>query len=40
MTTYSLLAIAHAGFGTLALLTFWTAGLARKGSAVHVLAVR
>ena len=38
MTTCSLLAIAHAGFGTLALLTFWTAGLARKGSAVHVLA--
>ena len=36
MTTYSLLAIAHAGFGTLALLTFWTAGMARKGSPLHV----
>lgn len=38
MTAYSLLAIAHAGFGTLALLTFWTAGLARKGSPLHVRA--
>lgn len=35
MTTYSLLSIAHAGFGTLALLTFWGAGLARKGSPLH-----
>ena len=38
MTVYSLLALAHAGFGTIALLTFWTAGMARKGSPVHVLA--
>ena len=38
MTVYSLLAIAHAGFGTLALITFWTAGLARKGSPLHVAA--
>ena len=38
MTVYSLLAIAHAGFGTLALLAFWTAGMARKGSPVHVVA--
>lgn len=36
MSIYSLLAIAHAGFGTLALVTFWTAGLARKGSPLHV----
>lgn len=38
MTVYSLLALAHAGFGTLALLAFWTAGMARKGSPVHVVA--
>ena len=38
MTVYSLLTIAHAGFGTLALLAFWTAGMARKGSPVHVVA--
>ncbi len=38
MTVYSLLALAHAGFGTLALLAFWTAGMARKGSRVHVVA--
>lgn len=35
MTAYSLLALVHAGLGTLALATFWTAGLARKGSPVH-----
>lgn len=38
MTVYSLLSLAHAGFGTIALLTFWTAGMARKGSPVHVVA--
>ena len=38
MTVYSSLALAHAGFGTIALLTFWTAGMARKGSPVHVVA--
>jgi len=35
MTPYSLLALVHAGLGTLALATFWTAGLARKGSPLH-----
>ena len=38
MTAYSLLAVAHAAFGTLALVTFWTAGMARKGSPLHVRA--
>ena len=38
MTAYSLLAIAHVAFGTLALVTFWTAGMARKGSPLHVRA--
>lgn len=38
MTVYSLLAIAHAAFGTLALVAFWSAALARKGSPLHVRA--
>lgn len=40
MTLYSALALAHAGFGSIALAAFWTAGLARKGSPVHVAAGR
>lgn len=35
MTLYKLLLMLHAGFGALALITFWTAGLSRKGSPVH-----
>jgi hypothetical protein len=35
MSAFSILALLHAGLGTLALLTFWTAGLSRKGSPVH-----
>lgn len=35
MSLYSHLALLHTGLGTIALATFWTAGLARKGSAVH-----
>jgi hypothetical protein len=35
MSVYSILAIAHAGLGTIALFTFWSAGLARKGSPLH-----
>lgn len=40
MSAYSTLVLVHAGLGTLALATFWTAGLARKGSPVHVAAGR
>jgi hypothetical protein len=36
MTTYELIKSAHGAVGILALATFWTAGFARKGSAVHV----
>jgi hypothetical protein len=35
MTLFSTLALLHAGLGTLALATFWSAGLSRKGSPVH-----
>jgi hypothetical protein len=35
MSVFSMLALLHAGLGTLALLTFWTAGLSRKGSPLH-----
>lgn len=35
MTVYSLLVAAHVALGTTALITFWTAGLAKKGSPVH-----
>jgi hypothetical protein len=35
MSIQSILALLHAGLGTAALLTFWTAGLSRKGSPVH-----
>ncbi len=35
MSLYSTLTLLHAGLGTVALATFWTAGLARKGSPVH-----
>lgn len=35
MSLYPLLALVHAGLGTLALATFWTAGVARKGSPLH-----
>jgi len=35
MTVYTLLLFVHVGLGTIALVTFWTAGLARKGSPVH-----
>lgn len=36
MTFYKLLTFFHIAFGTLALISFWTAGLARKGSPLHV----
>lgn len=35
MTLHTLSYFMHAGLGTLALATFWTAGLSRKGSRVH-----
>lgn len=35
MNIYSTLTYLHIAAGVLALLTFWTAGLAKKGSAVH-----
>jgi hypothetical protein len=35
MESYDYLKFAHAGIGALALLTFWTSGLTRKGSRVH-----
>lgn len=35
MSVYSLLLFVHVGLGTVALVTFWTAGLSRKGSPVH-----
>ena len=35
MTLYSLMFTIHAGLGTLALVTFWIAGLGRKGSPLH-----
>lgn len=35
MSAYSILALLHVGLGTLALVTFWMAGLSRKGSPVH-----
>lgn len=38
MTLHSLSYFVHVGLGTLALATFWTAGLSRKGSPVHRLA--
>ena len=38
MTAHTVLALVHAALGTIALLTYWTAALARKGSAPHKLA--
>jgi hypothetical protein len=38
MSWYSITALLHAGVGTLALITFWVAGLSKKGSAVHKAA--
>ena len=38
MTLHSISFALHAGLGTLALITYWTAGLSRKGSPVHRLA--
>jgi hypothetical protein len=35
MDLYPLLVLVHGGLGALALATFWTAGLARKGSPLH-----
>ena len=35
MSVYSMMAMAHAGLGTLALVTYWSAGLAKKGSPLH-----
>ena len=35
MDMYRVAALTHAGLGTLALVTFWTAGLSKKGSPVH-----
>ncbi len=35
MKAYALLVLAHVGVGTLALISFWIAGLARKGSPLH-----
>lgn len=38
MTLHTLSYFVHVGLGTLALVSFWTAGLSRKGSPVHRLA--
>lgn len=38
MTLHSISFALHAGLGTLALVTFWTSGLSRKGSPIHRLA--
>jgi len=38
MTVYTLMLFLHVGLGTIALLTFWTAGLSKKGSPVHRVA--
>jgi uncharacterized membrane protein len=35
MDLYHVAALAHASLGTLALVTFWTAGMSKKGSPVH-----
>lgn len=35
MKTYDIIAACHASIGALALVTFWTAALARKGSPLH-----
>jgi hypothetical protein len=40
MSTYALILNAHIGAGAIALLTYWTAALARKGSRWHRLAGR
>lgn len=40
MSAYQMLSTVHVGLGTLALLAFWGAGLARKGSPVHRAAGR
>ena len=36
MTAYQMLVTAHIAAGSVALLTFWTAAIARKGSPLHV----
>jgi hypothetical protein len=38
MSLYSILTVIHVGLGFAALLSFWSAGLARKGSPVHKAA--
>ena len=38
MSTYEMIRSAHGIVGVLALVSFWTAGLARKGSPLHKLA--
>lgn len=38
MTLHTLSYFVHAGLGTIALLTFWTAGMSRKGSPLHRMA--
>ncbi len=38
MTLHTLTYLVHAGLGTLALATFWTAGMSRKGSPTHRFA--
>ena len=40
MSWYSNTALIHAGIGTVALSTFWIAGMSKKGSPVHKLAGR
>lgn len=35
MTLYQITALGHAALGTVALATYWTAGLSKKGSPVH-----
>lgn len=35
MSAYSMMSLLHAGLGTLALVTFWCAGMTKKGSPLH-----
>ena len=38
MTAYQLTALMHSGLGVAALVTYWVAALAKKGSVPHKLA--
>ncbi|MEO8671471.1 MAG: hypothetical protein ABI411_09170 [Tahibacter sp.] len=40
MSAYDFVKLAHAGVGAIALLSFWTAGLSRKGGKLHIASGR